>query len=452
MKFDLPQTLEAILDEIESNGGRVFFVGGYVRDYLMEDSWPSKDIDLEIFCFDLERLKAVLEKFGNVSQVGRAYGILKLDIFPEVDFALARQEIKIGKSHQDFQIALLSELDIEKAASRRDFTINAIYVEYKTGLIHDPYGGQRDLKGRILKMVSQETFKEDPLRVLRLAQFMARFNFKADKKTQLECEKIVAANELDYLSKERVFHEYDKMLLGPYPGKGIRFLRDINGLVKPLQEQNGTMQRLDYHPEGNVLNHTILVVELASLVKHKTKNSSYFMWANLLHDIGKPVVTTSDLHAPYHAQVGVQVFENELSDLIKSKEMAKYLKVMIRYHMSLMNMARKSNQDYNYLKLLQDIEPDVSLEELFLLTKCDKLGRKKEGYQDYKLVTKFVSEMAAKHGTKALQPYLRGRDLVAWALPDPKRYGRILAEAYDLQLQGKAKDNIIDIIRGKYGK
>lgn len=452
MKFDLTLELEEVLDEIERNGGRIFFVGGYVRDYLMEESWPSNDIDLEIFCFDLDRLRVVLEKFGVVSQVGRAYGILKLDIFPEVDFALARQEIKVGKSHQEFEIKLLDEFDIEKAASRRDFTINAIYVEYKTGLIHDPYSGQKDLRERTLRMVSQETFKEDPLRVLRLAQFMARFNFKPDQKTREECRKLVAARELEYLSKERIFHEYNKMLLGPYPGSGINFLREINGLLKPLQDQETTMQRLDYHPEGNVLNHTIMVVELASLVKQKTSNPSYFMWANFLHDIGKPEVTTSDLHAPYHAQVGVEVFEQQLGDLIKNKEMAKYLKLMIRYHMSLMNMARKSNQDYNYLRLLKDIEPAVSLDELFLLTKCDKLGRKKEGYLDYKLVTKFVSEMTARHGKKALDPYLRGRDLVEWGIPNPKSYGRILEEAYDLQLKGMARDKIINIVRGKYGK
>ncbi len=452
MKFNLPQELEKILDQIELNGGRVFFVGGYVRDYLMEESWPSNDIDLEIFCFDLDRLKTVLEKFGEVSHVGRAYGILKLDIFPEVDFALARQETKIGKRHQEFEIRLLEQFDIEKAASRRDFTINAIYVEYKTGKIHDPYFGQRDLRERKLRMVSQETFREDPLRVLRLAQFMSRFNFKPDEPTRTECENIVKDNGLEYLSKERIFNEYDKMLMGPYPGNGINFLREINGLLKPLQDQDATMQRLDYHPEGNVLNHTIMVVELASLVKQKSANPSYFMWANFLHDIGKPVVTTSDLHAPFHAQVGVEVFEEQLGDLIKSNEMKKYLKVMIRYHMTLMNMARKSNQDYNYLRLLRDIEPAVSLDELFLLTKCDKLGRKKEGYQDYKLVSKFVSEMAAKHGTRALEPYLRGRDLIAWEIENPKNYGKILDEAYDLQLRGMSRDKIIDIVRGKYGK
>ncbi len=452
MKFNLDRTLDAILRDIESAGGKVFFVGGYVRDYLMSEHWESHDIDLEIFCFDIERLKQVLIKYGNVSEVGKSFGILKLDILNDVDFALAREEVKTGHGHQDFEIELFDELDIQRAAKRRDFTINAMYLEYATHKIHDPYHGRDDLKEKLLRMVSDETFKEDPLRVLRLAQFISRFNFKAEEKTQAECERIVAKGELKFLSDERIFNEYNKMLMGDYPSNGIKFLRDINGLLHQVQVLDSTPQRLDYHPEGNVLNHTMMVVDLASLVKQKAANPSYFMWANFLHDIGKAVVTTADLHAPNHSGVGSVIFEEELAHLIKSKEMNKYLKVMIQEHMSLMNMARKSNQEYNYLKLLHKIEGVVSLDELVLLTKCDKLGRSREGYHDYKLLTGFVGEMVELHGKSALKPFIRGRDLLDWGIKNHKEYSNILNTAYDMQLRGMQEPEIVKIIRGRYGE
>ena len=133
---------------------------------------------------------------------------------------------------------------------------------------------------------------------------MSRYGFKMDPDTKNLCQSIVEEGGLDTLSTERIYTEYCKILMGLYPSQGLNFLRDIHGLPFYLQDLDTTHQRTDYHPEGSVWNHTMLVTDLAALCKHHTSEPLWFMWSALLHDIGKPLVTTPEGHAYGHAEEG----------------------------------------------------------------------------------------------------------------------------------------------------
>lgn len=436
-----------ILDDIEANGGRVFVVGGTVRDLVLFGKSDNHDIDVEIYNLDVSELEVILSKYGNVNTVGKQFGILKLDALPQFDFALPRLEVKKGQRHQDFDVVVDKQLSLQQASLRRDLTINALMYEYRSNQIYDFYNGIDDLNKRVIRMIDAKTFKEDPLRVLRVAQFASRYELNIEPKTKKVCREMVVQGMLDDLSNERVYQEYYKILMSKQPSIGLSFLRDINGLLPCVQDLQDTPQRLDYHPEGNVLNHTLLVVDLAALCRHKTSNPIGFMWGALLHDIGKAVVTTPEGHAPYHALVGVEIFEKELTGLIPDKKLAKYIKTIIKLHMRLMHYARDKKKDYSYCKILYEIKGIMSLDDLVLISKCDKLGRLRDGHEDILLLDEYLKEKKAIYGEEAVEPYFRGADLLELGIPNQKKYSEILDKLYDLQLQGNTKEQILEELR-----
>lgn len=447
-KFEFLPIAKAIFQEIDASGGRVFLVGGIVRDMLLYGHVDYHDVDLEIYNLTLEELEIILKKYGHVNYVGKSFGILKLDVLPNYDFALPRLETKTGEYHQSFTVTLKKDLDLKTAASRRDFTINALMYEIKTGKIYDFFNGLEDLERRTLRLVDVTTFYEDPLRVLRAAQFASRLEFYIDIETKEQCKSMVKKGMLKYISKERVFQEYNKLLLSNRPSIGLSFLKEIHALWPCLDILSSTMQRLDYHPEGDVWRHTLLVSDLAALCKHKTANPLGFMWGALLHDIGKPLVTTIEGHAPKHNEAGVKVFDEQVKEYIGDKKLQKYIRTVIYYHMHLMNMVRNGAKDYSYLKILKGIDGIVEIEDLILITKCDKLGRYKDEHENINHFDKVMKEKMKKVGVKSLAPIISGKDLIELGLVQSSKYKDILDSAYDLQLRGYDKVTILKMIQG----
>ena len=286
MKFEFNHLEKSVLDSL-SKKGRVYLVGGIVRDMVMYQKVDYHDVDVEIYDLEIDEIIDILSQYGKVNEVGKSFGILKLDCLPNFDFALPRIERKKGQTHREFEVEVHKNLDMKIACRRRDFTINAMMYDYQNEKLIDYYQGQEDIKNKCLKMVDEKTFYEDPLRVLRLAQFMARFEFQVDLKTKEICQKMVNEGVLQYLSLERIQQEYNKLLMSSHPSMGLKFLLELNALIRPLETLATCPQRLDFHPEGNVMNHTLLVVDLAALCKDKTSWPLAFMWSALLHDIGK---------------------------------------------------------------------------------------------------------------------------------------------------------------------
>lgn len=447
--YRFPPLVKNIFNDIDEKGGSVFLVGGIVRDMLVYGNVDYHDVDVEVYGLTIEQLENILSRYGNVNCIGKSFGILKLDNLANYDFALPRTEIKVGKYHQDFKIIVDKDLDFKIAASRRDLTINALMYEIKTNKIHDYFHGIEDLNRRTLRMVDEKTFPEDPLRVLRLAQFASRLDFCIEPKTKETCKKMVKKGLLNNLSNERVFNEYNKLLLSNRPSIGLSFLKDIKAILPCLDILSQTMQRLDYHPEGNVWRHTLLVIDLAALCKHKTANPLGFMWGALLHDIGKPLVTTKEGHAPKHNEAGVKIFNQQLKSLIPDKKLQKYIKTIILYHMHLMNMVRNGAKDYSYFKILKGIDGIVSIEDLILITKCDKLGRYKDEHENINHFDFVMKKKMAQLGTVAQLPLIDGNDLKLLGIEQSSKYRELLDWAYDLQLKGHDKASILKMIKGR---
>lgn len=449
-KIELDALTTAVFDAIENHGGRVYIVGGTVRNLYIQETLVSHDLDVEVYHLSVEQLQQILSQFGIVNEVGKSFGILKVSSLPSIDFALPRKEINMGTKHTDIEVIVNPDMDLKIAASRRDITMNAMLYEYKTGRILDFYHGKDDINKKTIRMVNKNTFKEDPLRVLRVARFVAKYQFTVEDETKQFCQQMVRANMLETVSNERVYEEYSNILLTSKPSDGFLFLSEIGALPKYLEDLKVTKQRLDYHPEGNVWNHIMLVIDLAALSKQKASNPLAFMWSCLLHDIGKPKSTTSTGSAPKHHLVGVDVFNTYGSSLIQSKKMRKYIKVMIKNHMELMNMARNNARDRVYYRLLKEIDGIFPIEDLILMTKCDKLGRLRDGSESMKVLDSYLQDKIQRLGKKALVPCVDGEVLISLGYQPSIEFSNILDDAYTMQMQGRNKEDIIKEIKRKY--
>jgi tRNA nucleotidyltransferase (CCA-adding enzyme) len=285
----LPDKITQLAETIKKNGGRTMLVGGCVRDELM--SAEPKDFDVEVYGIEPPLLREILESFGKVDAVGEAFTVYKIGI--DLDVSLPRREKKVSRGHKGFVVEGDKDMSFEEAAKRRDFTVNAILKDILTGEIVDVYGGRADIEKKILRVVSRETFTEDSLRILRAAQFAARFEFEIDAETAELCRTM----DLTDLPKERIWGELEKLLLkAQKPSIGLRWLYDL-GVVEQLfpemQALVGVPQEEAWHPEGNVDVHTLLVVdrarELIDDLPYAKKVT--VMLAALCHDFGKPATT-----------------------------------------------------------------------------------------------------------------------------------------------------------------
>ncbi len=219
-------------------GGRAFVVGGYVRDLLRGQ--PSKDLDVEVYGIDFDALLDLLQRHGSVLSVGRAFGVLRLKDL-NADFSLPRRDSKVAPGHRGFEVECDPNLDFKIAARRRDLTVNSMGLDILSKEILDPYGGRRDLERKVLRAVDPDTFPEDPLRGLRVAQFSARFDMRADATLVGLCRKL----DLREVSPERVFEEFRKLLLkGERPSLGLEFLREST-LLRFFPELDALTRRSD---------------------------------------------------------------------------------------------------------------------------------------------------------------------------------------------------------------
>ena len=267
MTFDCQSGLDPrcveVAKAVRDAGGRALVVGGWVRDHLL--GVRSKDVDIEVFGLGVERLEALLSCFGRVHAVGRAFGVLRVGGI-DVDFSLPRRDSKRGPGHRGFDVVPDPSLEFAEAARRRDLTVNSIGIDPLTGEVLDPHGGRRDLERRVLRATDPARFPEDPLRGLRVAQLAARLEMAPDEELVVLCR----ALDLSELSGERVFDELAKLLLrAAKPSIGFRFLEDTDLLrfFPELDALRGVPQDPEWHPEGDVWVHTLMVLDVAASLR-----------------------------------------------------------------------------------------------------------------------------------------------------------------------------------------
>lgn len=229
-----------IANKVKENGGKTYYVGGYVRDLLLGKE--NKDIDIEVHGIEPNKLLEILSEFGKPLSYGKSFGIYSLE-GTNIDIAMPRIERNIGSGHKDFEVYVDPYIDIKKAIERRDFTINAIYKDVLTSEIIDPFNGIKDLENKTIRHINETSFVEDPLRVLRACQFASRFNFEISPHTIELCSSI----DITSLSKQRVEEELKKALLqSDNPSIFFIYLNKMNQLDYYFKDCN-----LDYIDKAN---------------------------------------------------------------------------------------------------------------------------------------------------------------------------------------------------------
>ncbi len=430
-------------------------VGGCVRDELM--GIEPKDWDLEVYGIEPGRLKDILAGFADshgisLKAVGEAFAVYKLG--DDLDVSLPRRERKVGRGHRGFVVEGDPDMSFEEACSRRDFTINAILQDPLTGEIVDPYRGREAIGGEILRHVSEETFAEDSLRVLRAAQFAARFEFDIAPDTIEICKTI----EVTDLPRERVWGEMEKLLLkAQHPSIGLKWLyelRVVDQIFPELKALVGVPQEPEWHPEGDVDVHTLMVVDEARKLIDDLpyEKKVTVMLAAIAHDFGKPPTTQffdGRWRSHSHDEAGVEPTLSFLDTLgiytLNGYDVRNQVVQLVRYHLKPGEFykanAKSPVGDGAFRRLARKVEPDL----LYRVAKADSLGRnpdwlpaeKRFGSEAQEWFIEKVRELQIEK--KAPEPILMGRHLIELGLEPSPQFKSILDAVYEMQLDGQVE-------------
>jgi tRNA nucleotidyltransferase (CCA-adding enzyme) len=427
----------AIAGRVREAGGRALVVGGWVRDRIMR--LPCKDVDLEVYGIAADALRALLGEFGNVNTVGESFTVYKVG---DVDVALPRRESKIGRGHKAFEVTGDPNLSFEEAARRRDFTINAIAWDPLTSDYIDPFHGRADIDARVLRAVALRTFGDDSLRVLRAIQFAARFEFNLDPGTADLCRAI----PLDDLPAERVWGEIEKLLLqAARPSIGFTLALDlgvIDRLFPEIKALVGCEQEPEWHPEGDVWVHTLMVVDEARkrIDDLDRPRQVAVMLGAVCHDLGKPPTTAfvdGRIRSIDHEQAGVApataVMDRLNIHTMDGFDVRREVLGVTAHHLK-PGMFRQSPtpvSDGAFRRLAQKVD----LELLARVAKSDCLGR--TGRFDCSAMDWFLErarQLGVEHAPP--EPIVKGRHLLELGLKPGPQVGAVLKQVYEKQLDG----------------
>lgn len=436
--MDLEQQARGLAEAVRGAGGRALCVGGYVRDRLLNRG--SKDLDIEVFGIPQEALYALLKSLGRTEPVGQAFPVYK---FGEIDVALPRRESKTGRGHKGFTVEGDHTMPFAEAARRRDFTINAIGWDPLTDEYLDPFNGRADLQNRVLRVVDPNTFADDSLRVLRAVQFAARFELTIDPETARICSAIA----LDDLPAERIWGELDKLLLlAERPSIGFTLARELGVIRQVLPEMEPLYdcpQDAEWHPEGNVWIHTLMVIDKARELNADLDRPrlATVMLGAVCHDLGKPATTAvidGRIKSPNHEAMGVEPATRILDRLnintIDGFDVRTQVLGLVAEHLRPMAFfkTRDTITDGAFRRLAQKVD----LELLVRFARADCTGR--TGTFDCSGIEWFLEHaksLGVEHKPPA--PLLLGRHLIELGVTPGPRMGEILKVIYEAQLDGE---------------
>ncbi len=438
------EKINKLARKIKAEGGRAMLVGGCVRDELM--GIEPKDWDVEIYGIEPEKLREILNEFGEVNAVGEAFTVYKVG--QHLDVSLPRRERKTGKGHRGFTVEGDPAMSFEEASKRRDFTINAILKDAITGEIIDCFNGQADLKKKIIRHVSDETFAEDSLRVLRAVQFAARFEFDIAPETIELCRSI----DVTDLPKERIWGEMEKLLLkSDKPSIGLQWLYDLNVVEQIFPEMKslvGVPQEAEWHPEGNVDVHTLMVTDEARKLINDLPYAKKVtvMLAAIAHDFGKPSTTKffdGRWRSHAHDEAGIEPTLSFLDTLgiytLDGFDVREQVVQLVRYHLTPGMFYKSQPGDGAFRRLARKVEPDL----LYRVAKADSLGRNpewlpKEKWFKAEAQEWFIERMRELNVEyEAPKPILMGRHLIDLGMKPSPQFGGILEAVFEKQLDGQ---------------
>ncbi|HZT93685.1 MAG TPA: CCA tRNA nucleotidyltransferase [Gaiellaceae bacterium] len=471
---------EEIESYVRSLGLDAYLVGGAVRDELL--GLDSKDADFLVPGVDTEGLRAALTPHGRVEDLVVADRLVGVRLHPQegrirkltpagIEFAPPRKEVSTGPGRHDFEIVADASLSVEDDMRRRDFTVNAMARRLETGELVDPLGGRADLEARRLRTVSPQSFREDPLRLVRALRFVSQLGFEPDEALLAQMREEAPAVKL--VSGERVggglgadgMGELSKLLLGAEPARALRLARDTGVLVELLPEFGpaiGFDQESRYH-DLTVDEHTFAVVQAAA----DQGFSLAVRLAALFHDLGKPRVAwrgrDGRLHyyakpgvaAHGHDQVGAELAAEALLRLRYPNALRQRIVRIVRRH-----MFQPGRGDARRARRFLRRNGDELAFELIDHKQADLLGKRgTEGepppLDEIEALVRFrdvvEQERSSTHRLRDLA--IDGNDLIALGARPGPRLGRILNELLDAvvdepalntrdQLLARAKERI----------
>jgi tRNA nucleotidyltransferase (CCA-adding enzyme) len=431
----------AVATAVRQAGGTALVVGGWVRDRLMGGESPQ-NVDLEVFRVAPGRLRELLETFGTVEAVGESFQVYKLGA---LDISLPRRDSKAGRGHRGFVVVGDPDMSIEDAARRRDFTVNAISWDPLTDEYFDPFDGLSDIAQRVLRMVDPATFPDDSLRVLRAVQFAARLRFTLDARTRDLCRTV----SLDDLPAERIWGEFEKLLLAPQPSVGFALMMDLGvvaALFPELHALAGCGQEPEWHPEGDVWVHTLQVIDQARarIDDLPRPHQLTVMLGAVCHDFGKPATTAfldGRIRSIDHEEQGVAPAAAFLDRLnihtLEGYDVRRQVLGLTAQHLKpgMWFKVRDEVGDGAFRRLAAKVD----LELLARLAKSDCLGRE-PGRFNCSAMDWFLERartLGVEH--RPPDPILLGRHVLALGLKPGPRVGEIVRAVYEQQMDGTVK-------------
>jgi tRNA nucleotidyltransferase (CCA-adding enzyme) len=410
---------------------------------------PATNVDIEVFGIPADGLRTLLESFGRVEAVGASFQVYKVG---DIDVSLPRRDSKSGRGHRGFAVTGDPTMTIEEAARRRDFTINAISWDPLTEEYFDPFGGRTDLERRLLRVVDPQTFADDSLRVLRAIQFTARFDLVVDEGTRTICRGIA----LDDLPAERVWGEFEKLLLARRPSIGFALALELGIIDRMFPELHALVncpQEPEWHPEGDVWVHTLQVIDQARTRIDDLARPQQLtvMLGAVCHDLGKPATTAfidGRIRSMDHEEQGVAPTIALLDRLnvqsIEGYDVRKQVIGLVAQHLKPGSWFKVRDEigDGAFRRLAQKVD----LELLARVARSDCEGRK-PGRFDCSAMDWFLERartLGVEH--RPPPPILLGRHLLELGLHPGPRVGEILKGVYEQQLDGRVTtlDQAID--------
>ena len=408
---------------LRSAGHKAYFVGGAVRDLLLGRT--PDDVDVTTSARP-EQIQALFEK---AIPIGAAFGIITVvvDGIP-IEVATFRAERGYSDGRRPDHVVYTDDevLDV----TRRDFTVNGLLFDPAERTVVDCVGGLDNLRAGILRTIGDPVvrFGEDHLHILRLVRFAAKLGFEVDPASKQAAA--VSAEKLRLIAAERIRAELEKILTGPRPAEGFEMLAELGILKVVLPEvdaMRGVEQPEQFHPEGDVFVHTML------LLRHAAWHNPDLMWAALLHDVGKPRTQTFKDGVPHfygHEVLGADMAAEILTRLRFSSASIDTITAAIRHHMRFasVHVMKKAK----WMRIIAD--PNFPLElELHRLDciACHGL------FDNYVLMLDRMHEYAKLPAPR--KPFLNGNDIIALGVKPGAVFSRILSEAEDLRLEGELK-------------
>ncbi len=448
----LKEFATSIVQTLRQQGFQAYLVGGCVRDLLL--GREPKDYDVATNATPTQ----VMNIFPETYAVGAQFGVVLIPA-PEQDATSGRSSDEPSKSHAVEVATFRSDIgysdgrhpdevrfsnDPREDVARRDFTINGMLLDSVSGEVLDFVGGRKDLEAGIIRTIGdpEQRFAEDKLRMLRAVRFSARFEYTIEPATFAAIRKL--AEQIQVVSRERVRDELTRMLTEGHARRAFLLL-DESGLLKPvlpeISAMKGVEQSPEFHPEGDVFVHTLLLLD-----NLPNPCSLTLAWGALLHDVGKPPtfrVAPDRIRFDDHVEVGVKMAEEVCRRLRFSNDETEQILALVDNHMRFAHATRMKESTLKRFIRLPGFDEHLALHRADCLASHGNLS-----------TYEFIQQKCAEIPSEKMRPppLVTGDDLIAQGhVPGPK-FRKILSAVEDAQLEGRlpSRDAALEFVRREF--